>query len=512
MAAAGPLTTKFRVPQGSRTLLASTALTLVAFTGSPRLQAQQPLYRFVDVRTMVGPCCTDEGMAIVVDGEGGVLVAGRRGSLDLDHDGAIDVKTWGSPDSLVSKVVLNGKDNTGWTLDLGGPGDDRAHGIAPDGRGGAYVVGEFPQSLHAGNLTLQSRGLHDGFLVRYDRRGRPLWAKAIGGDGRDVLNGVAADKSGNVFVIGIVKGAVDVDRDGTVDVNANADGTAVIASFSPDGTFRWARFSHGPSRVGGQAIAIGPDDAIYIAGYYEKGTPDFDGDGRPDGAIAAAVPATSPPALSINAYYARLDANGRIQWMKAVSGEGLQMASSLAVAGNGDLLVVGGFSATADTDGDGAGDLTFTSMGNRKGRNQLDANSFLLRVSPDGARIWARRFMASAGHVTAAATRIAISGTYGGDLDLDGDGRLDRSADPDEGLEGFVAILDEGGEVRQTLTVVGGDSDIVNAAAFTADGRYLYYTGYTRLGADYDGDGVIETASVCHLLGDIYLAVFSALD
>ncbi len=48
-------------------------------------------YRYRDVRLMRGPCCSDWGSDLVVDSEGNVLIAGRRGSLDLDYDGVIEI-------------------------------------------------------------------------------------------------------------------------------------------------------------------------------------------------------------------------------------------------------------------------------------------------------------------------------------------------------------------------------------------------------------------------------------
>lgn len=120
--------------------------------------------------------------------------------------------------------------------------------------------------------------------------------------------------------------------------------------------------------------------------------------------------------------------------------------------------------------------------------------------------------MAGAAQVSTAGSRIAIGGRYTSTLDIDDDGLPEREADPDDGHEGFVALLDDQGGLQQTLTVVGQDSDVVNAVAFSPDGEYLYLTGYTRLGADYDGDGTIESASVCHQLGDIYLAIFRFTD
>jgi len=49
------------------------------------VSAESVEYEFVDVRTMSGPCCTDQGNDLVVDEEGSVLIAGSRGSIDLDY-------------------------------------------------------------------------------------------------------------------------------------------------------------------------------------------------------------------------------------------------------------------------------------------------------------------------------------------------------------------------------------------------------------------------------------------
>ena len=104
-------------------------------------------YQFVDVRIMSGPCCSDSGNDLVVDEEGSVLIAGSRGSLDVDADGVIDLPTFGRPDALVAKVNLVGDENAGWTRGPGGPKMDRADAIAPDRDGGVYAVGSFTEHL-----------------------------------------------------------------------------------------------------------------------------------------------------------------------------------------------------------------------------------------------------------------------------------------------------------------------------------------------------------------------------
>jgi hypothetical protein len=404
-----------------------------------------------------------------------------------------------------------GKNNTGWTQGPGGPKRDSAKGIASDRHGGLYAVGEFEESILIGGGRLHSLGQTDGFLVRYDRKGAPLWARAIGGEGRDELYDVAVDSGGNAFLIGTINGPVDVDRDGTIDVTAGPEGTAVIASFDPDGNLRWTSQPRGAARISGQAIAVGLDDAIYIAGYYAGGAPVFDGSARET--LPVVQRATSPPAdpsqMDINAYYAKLDADGAALWIKAVSGPAIQNAASLAIAGNGDLLVLGAYTASADFDADGVADLEFRSMGDRKWKHHVDGNIFLLRVTPAGEQVWVRRYTAAASHVAANGSLIAMSGSYSEDFDLDDDGVVERASDGDDWLEGFTAVLDEQGRLQQVFTVVGMDGDVVNAAGFAPDGSTLYTTGYTRQGADFDGDGQVESSSICHHLGDIFLAVFT---
>ena len=474
------------------------------------VRAAEPGYRFLSVKTMLGPCCADVGSDLVVDADGGVLVAGKRGGLDLNRDGRIDVQTFGSPDPLIFKAY-DGDNENGWVQGPGGPKRDSANGIAPDRRGGAYAVGSFNESMRIAGGNIISAGKQDGFLARYDQKGEALWALAIGGADQDELFDVASDRAGNVFVIGTIRGSVDVDRDGTVDVTTVGESALLLASFDSSGALRWARASAGKGVARGQAIAVAPTGEIFIGGDYRNGALDLDGDGELD-VPPAVFSDTVTPESDLNGYFARFDASGSMVWVRSVSGPAVQAVGSLAIAGNGDLLVAGGFMASADFDADGRPDLEFQTMADRKWEHHADGNTFLMRVTPDGERLWARRYMVAAIHVAADATRIVLSGSYDGPLDIDDDGVLEREADPDRKLEGLVAILDGEGLVRHVFTIVGDDSDVANAAGFTPDGKRLYVTGYTKLGADYDGDGVIETASACHQLGDVYLAMYDVED
>jgi hypothetical protein len=487
-------------------LLASGAAALLS---SPALFADEgQTYQYVDVRLINGPCCTDEGTDLVVDDEGSILIAGYRGSLDFNRDGEIDMPTFGRPDAFVSKVTLVDGDNTGWNRGPGGPKLDRANGIATDREGGVFVVGSFTDSLQmTDTTTLQADGGTDGFLARYGRDSKLMWGRAIGGAGADGLLDVASDSEGNAFVIGY----------GDVDAGAPGQVQALIASWSPDGELRWVRPAGDDAQTRGASVVTGPNDEIYVSGLYSSGAPDFDEDGEPDLPIAAE---TTPEVLALqdaglhewNGFYARLGDDGAPLWVKGVTGPQVQVASALGVAGNGDLLVLGGYTAAPDFDADGVADLEYTDMADRVWQYDLNANTFLMQVTPDGERVWTRRYTAPARHVVADKNRILLSGAYSGVLDVDDDGVAERAADDDKFREGFTIVLDATGAIQQVLTVVGQHQDVVNAAGFSPDGNTLYMTGYTSLGADFNGDDEIETASVCHKAGELYLALYELRD
>ena len=476
---------------------------------SPPIRDEEPAYAFQWVRTILGPCCTDAGTDLVVDSDGGVLIAGMRGGLDLDRDGSVDIQTFGRTDPLILKTYDDNE--RGWVQGPGGPSWDEARGIASDRRGGAYAVGDFTDSLRiAGGILLSAGGRTDGFVARYDPDGETMWAKPIGGPGNDQVFDVVSDAAGNAFVVGTVQGAVDLDRNGSVDVRVAGGSAVLLASFDSDGGLRWARASGGSAAVVGRAIAIGPGDEITIGGHYSGGAADLNGDGTLDVPATTVAPgATITPQSDLNGFYARFDASGEMLWAKAITGPAVQAVGSLAVAGDGDVLVLGGMTDSADLDGDGSSDLDFVSMQDRTAEDFADGNSFLLRIDSQGTLIWARRYAAMAIHVAADATRIVMSGNYSGALDLDDDGVIERESDDDPQTEGFAAILDGEGGLRQVFTIVGPDGDVANAAGFSSDGNALYVTGYTKLGADFDGDGEIEAASACHQIGDLYLARYA---
>ncbi len=473
------------------------------------VRADQHKNGLIYVRVWKGPCCGDQGADLAVAPDGAVFIAGRRGGLDIDGDGSVDLQTFGTPDPLIFKTYDDRRNE--WFQGPGGPKRDAAYGVAYDNQGGVYAVGTFTDKMKVGEKEIVSAGGVDGFLIRYGKDGSVLWAKAIGSTSTDDLADVAVDSDGNVIIIGTIRGPVDLNSNGKVDVGVSGPSSLFVASYSADGVLRWAHSSAGSAMTHGRSLAVGPRGELYIAGNYLLGELDLDADGKTD-ALRAEPPQSGKvdETVDMNAFVARIESGVKLRWIRLIAGPGVQAVGPMQTSETGDLFVVGGYTASADLDADGSLDLDYLKTSEESADSQADGNSFLLKLQPDGKRVWVEKYRAMARHMALQGEQIVISGVYSGPLDIDGDGKLERAADSDTRLEGFAALLDSRGKQRKTYTIVGGDSDIANAAGFSPDGRIIYVTGYTKLGADFDGDNKIESSTACHQIGDIYLAAYRA--
>lgn len=438
-----------------------------------------------------GPCCGDSGHDISVEPDGSFFIVGRYGALDLDGDDKVDLRADGGHDLIVLKGGPSG--SLEWVRAPRSPA--MAFGslaVAPDRRGGAYIAGGFIESLEfKSGVRVEARGPYDGLLARYSSDGTALWAQAIGGEHVDVLSGMATDEAGNVYVVGTVQGRTNLDPDHAAGARGGSDHRLIVASYDPGGALRWARLAGGTGESRGWAIAVSPDGTAHVAGVFRGADIDLDGDGRPD---LPAFDADGP-------FIARFDPTGGLQRAAALPSRGFNRIGQVGLAGNGDLLLAGYTNDWVDLDADGKADVS--SAGNR----QLP---YVARMTGEGALRWVSAFRQegrlSILDLTTNGQTVAIGGLYRDAIDLDGDGRPDARVDPDGQSEGFIAMLDDGGQVRQVLAITGPGADQVRGLSFAPDGRSVSVTGFLRLTADFDGDGKPEGGIKCDSDGDIFWA------
>lgn len=213
--------------------------------------------------------------------------------------------------------------------------------------------------------------------------GAHRWSHAIGGLATELARDVAVDAQGRVAVVGYFEGSVDfgdgVRREPTNDAkkdpkngagpdaksdakkdpkNAPKKIDAFVSTYAADGTLLWSVQFGGNGEDVAHAVAFDPAGNTVIAGLF-TGTM-LIGEIKLEGAG------------SDDAFIAKLDAQGKPLWARALGGSDSDAAHDLAVDTDGSIHVTGSFMSDLPVDDK----TTLHSKGNE--------DVFLLELGPDG--------------------------------------------------------------------------------------------------------------------------------
>jgi hypothetical protein len=152
------------------------------------------------------------GHGVAVDSAGNVYTTGTFwGTVDFDPGAeTYNLAAAGEYDIFVSKLDSSG--NFVWAKSMGGTEWDEGNGIAVDSAGHVYTAGEFEGTADfdpgAGTYNLTEGGT---FLSKLDSTGSFVWARSMGGTGREWGRGIAVDSAGGVCTTGWFVDTVDFD-------------------------------------------------------------------------------------------------------------------------------------------------------------------------------------------------------------------------------------------------------------------------------------------------------------
>jgi hypothetical protein len=209
--------------------------------------------------TFLGNTLADQATAIALDGSGNIYVTGY--SFSSWQGSAPPVRTYtASRDAFAAKLDSSG--SVIWNTFLGGTSVEAGYGITLDSGGNVYVVGGASSSWDSPVRFISTNG--DAFAAKLDNNGGHIWHTFLGGTSWDNAKGVAADSSGNVYVVGDSNGTW---QGGSAPVRGyTSDKDAWVAKLASDGSLTANTFLGAGGLDDGMAIALDGTN-IYIAGY-----------------------------------------------------------------------------------------------------------------------------------------------------------------------------------------------------------------------------------------------------
>ncbi len=205
-----------------------------------------------------------------------------------------------------------------WVHQLGTTTWDLATGVAVDGIGNVYITGGTYGALpgspepNAGNV--------DAFVAKYNTSGAIQWVHQLGSTTGDVGYGVSVDGSGNVYITGGTDGALPGSPEPSV---GNRD--TFVAKYNTSGAIQWVHQLGTTGDDASHGVAADGSGNVYITG----------------GTYGALPGSPEPNAGNVDAFVAKYNASGAIQWVHQLGTTGDDGSSGVAVDGSSNVYITG---------------------------------------------------------------------------------------------------------------------------------------------------------------------------
>jgi len=304
-----------------------------------------PLGNFIWAKQF-GGTSIDHLTSLVTDRTGNIYAAGYfSGTSDFDPGNHFfNLSSEGTDstfDSFIAKLDPSG--NFLWAKRIGGDSQDLLHSLTLDYLGNLYAIGSFigTSDFNPGTDTfiLSSQTNRDIYVEKLDSSGDFVWAKQMGGTGRDIGYSIAVDLIGNVYTTGSFEGSADFDPSPNVfNLTGYGQEDIFICKLDAQGNFIWANRMGGASSDAGLSLTIDSAANIYIIGWFSD-TADF-------------APGVETYNLTSkgreDVFITKLDSSGSFKWAERMGGREDDMGFDIVVDVAGSIYSIGYFVSDGD--------------------------------------------------------------------------------------------------------------------------------------------------------------------
>ncbi len=312
-----------------------------------------------DWATPSGGGGSDRAYAIATDNDGNSYVTGWfEGSA---HFGDITLNSEGGRDVFLAKY--NGEGEIIWAQKAWGIASNAAAGICLDWDNFPIITGWFAESIHFGDIVLESRGSYDMFVARYNGNGQVIWAKSAGGEGDDYGNRVTTNMEHDVLVAGSFRYTAHF---GETTITSEGNRDIFIANYSNAGNFHWVKKAGGAGEDRAYDIISGPEGVTYFTGMF-NGKAFFGEHEIMSGGI-------------VSTYIAKMNGGGEFLWVRNGTGGANDYARGFGIDMDNEGNVYG--------NGAFSGKLTFGETTVEATGGPYDFDAYIVKYNHEGVLRW----------------------------------------------------------------------------------------------------------------------------
>jgi len=268
----------------------------------------------------------EEAYDLVTDNAGYVYVCGMI-EYEADFGNGVILESAGIHDIFIAKYDTSG--NLIWARRAGGRGGDKAQSITLDGQGYLYIAGEFEDTTYWGSIMKIAVGTNSNnvFVARYDTSGNVQWVQSLGTEDPWHTRGYGVTTDAQSNVY-VAGGTMgNTYYNGNFLFTSAGDYDGIIFSFDKFGNYRWARRMGGTDSDKARRIISDQGSSIYVTGYFSN-TANFSG-------------TTLSTRGHTDVFLAKYDTAGSLLWVTQAGDTGFDRAWDIDINVNGQILIAG---------------------------------------------------------------------------------------------------------------------------------------------------------------------------
>jgi hypothetical protein len=403
--------------------------------------------------TFLGGSGADAGYGIAVDSSF-VYVTGESGPAWAETP----VQAYSAGGEAFAAKLNSSTGILSWYTFLGGTKWDNGKGIAVDGSGNIYVVGDSHATWQGSSAPVRAHYVNadnkDAFVARLGSDGVLIWNTFLGDSGVDDGMAIALDSS-YVYVSGYSNATW-----GSSPKHTYTSGyDAFAAKLDTDGGLTWHTFLGGSGDDSSYGIAADSSGNVYVAGHSNA---TWKGSSNPVRAYTS----------DYDAFAAKLDSSGDLTWNTFLGGSGTDLCYGIEVDSSGNIYLAGYSNAT------------WKGTSNPVRAYTSGDDAYTAKLEGSGALTW-NTFLGGSGTDQSWYGGLAVDSSYvyaAGFSTVNWGSPVQNFTASTE--EGFVVKLDNGSSNPSSNARVGGKFTPVNrldlavpllvlAAGFITGGAYL---------------------------------------